>query len=146
MDHPAPLSRTEPWRAAALVAAGVAALELVALIALAAIVLAKPFAAEVRTAPESPRAEDKAPATAAEKPAAAEVEKPATEQAAVPGLERDETAVLVLNGNGRSGAAGEAAESVRRFSYLIAGVGNAPRTDFSRSLVMFRPEIGRAHV
>jgi hypothetical protein len=47
--------------------------------------------------------------------------------------------VIVLNGNGVSGAAGTAAESVRSRHYLITGTGNAPRTDFSRSVVMYRP-------
>ena len=47
--------------------------------------------------------------------------------------------MIVLNGNGISGAAATAADGIRARDYLIAGTGNAPRTDFSRSVVMYRP-------
>jgi hypothetical protein len=47
--------------------------------------------------------------------------------------------VLVLNGNGRTGAAASAAARVHSRGYKIGPVGNAPRSNFSRSLVMFRP-------
>jgi len=55
-----------------------------------------------------------------------------------PKLSRSETSVLVLNGNGRTGAAAAEADSVRRHDYLIGGVGDAKRTDYARSLVMYR--------
>ena len=55
-----------------------------------------------------------------------------------PKLARGETSVIVLNGNGRAGAAAASAEAVRRFGYTIGTVGNAPRSDFTRTLVMFR--------
>ncbi len=45
---------------------------------------------------------------------------------------------MVLNGNGRNGAASEAADLVRSRNYLIAGTADAPRTDFARTIVMFR--------
>jgi hypothetical protein len=47
--------------------------------------------------------------------------------------------VIVLNGNGISGMASEKAYLVRTKGYLIAGTANAPRTDFARSVVMYRP-------
>ena len=47
--------------------------------------------------------------------------------------------MIVLNGNGRSGAAAESAAGVRAFGYTIGTVGNAPRSDFTRTIVMFRP-------
>ena len=47
--------------------------------------------------------------------------------------------VEVLNGNGVAGAAAIGSERVRRHQYLIAGTDNAPRTSFSRSIVMYRP-------
>ena len=53
-------------------------------------------------------------------------------------LSRTETSVLVLNGNGKDGAAREASAKVRRRDYRVAGTGNAERTDYPRSLVMFR--------
>ncbi len=54
-------------------------------------------------------------------------------------LARNETSVIILNGNGIQGAADQAAGVVQSLRYLIAGTGNAPRTDFARSLVMYRP-------
>jgi hypothetical protein len=46
---------------------------------------------------------------------------------------------MVLNGNGRHGAAAAAASRVRRHGYRIRSVGNASRMSYSHSLVMFRP-------
>ena len=75
-----------------------------------------------------------APSTPA-KQAATRKQTPAT-AAATP---RRRTVVMVLNGNGRTGAAASAASRVQSRGYRIGTVGNAPRTDFSRSLVMYRP-------
>jgi hypothetical protein len=47
--------------------------------------------------------------------------------------------VIVLNGNGSPGAASDRADLVQTKGYLIAGTANAPRTDFARSVVMYRP-------
>lgn len=126
MDHPAELAQTDSWRRAALVAAGIAALELLLLVVIGLAVVAKPFldrgdpreaAAKASTAQAAPR--------------------PA--QAPRARLAREETSVVVLNGNGRPGAAGEVADLVRTRRYMIAATANAPRTDFARSIVMFRP-------
>lgn len=59
----------------------------------------------------------------------------------VPGAKRPRarTVVLVLNGNGRTGAAASAAARVKHRGYKIGSVGNAPRSNFAHSLVMFRP-------
>jgi hypothetical protein len=68
--------------------------------------------------------------------------KPANRKsAAAPAAKRprSRTVVLVLNGNGRTGAAAVAASSVRGKGYKIGAVGNAPRSDYARSLVMYRP-------
>ena len=46
---------------------------------------------------------------------------------------------MVLNGNGVSGAAHEAASRVGERGYGIGEVGNAKRTDYMRSVVMYRP-------
>ena len=56
-----------------------------------------------------------------------------------PTLSRSETSVLVLNGNGRTGAAATEAARIRRLGYMIGGVGNAPQTTYGRSVVMYRP-------
>jgi hypothetical protein len=46
--------------------------------------------------------------------------------------------VLVLNGNGRNGAAAVEADRVRVKGYRIAAVGDAPHRGYTRSIVMFR--------
>jgi hypothetical protein len=116
-----------PWRRATLVASAVAAVELVALVALGAVLLAKPVSEQVRQAAEQ---QVLAPVVA--------TPKRTTASATAPKLTRAETSVIVLNGNGRAGAAAESAAAVRRFGYTIGTVGNAPRSDFTRTLVMFR--------
>ena len=125
MEHSLPQIRT-PWRTATLVACGVAALELVVLVVLGVALLAEPVSRHVTKA-----AEQKVLAPVVKKP---EV-KPA---AGAPTLTRGQTSVLVLNGNGRPGAAATAAERVRGIGYTIGSVGNAKRTDHTRSLVMYR--------
>ena len=62
---------------------------------------------------------------------------------AKPMLARGETSVLVLNGNGVSGAASSTAEQVRDRKYMIAGTGNSARSDYPRSIVMYRPGFER---
>jgi hypothetical protein len=58
---------------------------------------------------------------------------------AKPKLARTETSVLVLNGNGVAGAAASTGELVRQKGYVIAAVSNAARSDYRRSVVMYRP-------
>lgn len=116
-----------PWRTAALVASALAFAELVALLVIAVAFLGKPVADRIET-----RAQARAFAPAP-KP------KPAKPQPSAPALPRGETSVIVLNGNGRAGAASEAGARVKAFGYGIASVGNAPRSDYRRTLVMYRP-------
>jgi hypothetical protein len=126
MEHSLP-DVASPWRTATLVASAVAAAELVILVVLGVSLLAKPVSEHVRQA-----AEAKVYAPVKQKPrAVVPVGKPK--------LGRAETAVIVLNGSGRSGAAAENAAHVRTLGYTIGTVGNAPRSDFTRTLVMFRP-------
>ncbi len=122
-----------PWRTATIVASLVAAIELV-LIAVLAVAL---FGGTLL---------DWAQGTAAATPAVKKREPAAVEQAvqppaapAGPKLGRAETSVLVLNGNGVAGAAASTGEVVRNKGYVIAAVGNAARTDYRRSVVMYRP-------
>ena len=136
MDHLSDLPAQQPWRNAAFIAATVATVELAVLLIVGIVVFGKFFAGEVE------KASDPIAVTQAA------VER---EQAAAPGatgngqprekplLDRRKTSVIVLNGNGISGAAASSAESVRARHYIITGTGNAPRTDFSRSVVMYRP-------
>jgi hypothetical protein len=116
-----------PWRTAVLVASAVAALELVLILTLALLLLGRPLAHRAQAAAESKLA------------AKAGLPEPHTSPGAGrPRLSRGETSVLVLNGNGRAGAAATEAARVHRLGYLVGGVGNAPSTT-GRTLVMYRP-------
>jgi hypothetical protein len=64
---------------------------------------------------------------------------PAKTEARAAPLPRADTSVVVLNGNGRTGAAGAAADRVHELGYLVAGTGNAGRSDYARTIVMYRP-------
>jgi hypothetical protein len=55
-----------------------------------------------------------------------------------PTLPRSKTAVIVLNGNGVTGAAAAASRPVKRLGYRIREIGNAHRSDYPHSVVMFR--------
>ena len=128
VEHSLPQIQT-PWRTATVVLGGVAAFQFVLLIVLLVALLAEPVSQHVAKA-----AEQKVLAPVAkEKPRGKTPAAPAA-----PKLTRAETTVLVLNGNGRSGAAHATAERVRRVGYSIGSVGNAPSTDYARSLVMYR--------
>lgn len=125
MEHSL-LQARSPWRTATLVASGVAALELVVLVILGVVLLAKPVSDQVRQAAE------------AQVLAPVQMKRRNAPAVGAPKLARGETSVIVLNGNGRPGAAAASADAVRRFGYTIGTVGNAPRTDFTRTLVMYR--------
>jgi hypothetical protein len=135
VDHPSDLPAQQPWRNAAFIAATVATVELAILLVVGIVVFGKFFAGEVEKASD-PVAVTQA-AVEREKAAAAASNNGRAQ--AKPLLPRRKTSVIVLNGNGISGAAAGAASDVRSRHYLITGTGNAPRTDFSRSVVMYRP-------
>jgi hypothetical protein len=122
VDHPLP--SYSQWRTRALVASVVAGVELVALIGVGAAAVAPAVVSEL---------EGGTPTTAA-----APVQKPA-KHATRAVLERSETSVVVLNGSGVSGAASESADRVRALSYVVASVGNAPRPNEGKTVVMYRP-------
>jgi hypothetical protein len=126
VEHSLALAR--PWRLTALVAATLALLELVAIVALAVALLGQPVAERVRAHAQGPafpkRAKPAAPRPAVEKQLAT--------------LARADTSVLVLNGNGAPGAAGDAATRVSGIGYLVAGAANAPSSGYRRSIVMYR--------
>ena len=134
-----------------MVAAAVAAFELVLLVLIALAFLGSAFFGggestaveqKVRTAAAGPKVAE-TPAPAAKKK---ENKKSGAASKPAATLSRAETSVMVLNGNGIDGAAAQATEQIRRFPYLITGTGNAPRTDFERSLVMYRPGFRREAV
>jgi hypothetical protein len=142
VDHRADLPAQPPWRSAAFIAASVATVELLILLVVGIWLFGKFFSDEVSKATD--------PTTVARAAVERQLEasgqvtaKPAAKGEAKPMLGRGETSVLVLNGNGVSGAAFTAADRVRNENYLIAGTGNARRTDYPRSLIMFRPGFER---
>jgi hypothetical protein len=132
VDHPLRSAHVElavrPWRTATLVAAGVAAVELVLLVMIGGALLAKPEPAGRKAAPAK---------AAVVTHAARHAPAPAT-KAARAELPRRKVTVVVLNGNGRQGAAAVAASRVRRKGYRIGLVANAPSHDYVTSLVMYR--------
>jgi hypothetical protein len=125
MEHAPPLP-LRPWKTAAVVASGIAVVELCVLVVLAVGAIAKPVAHEAKR-------------VAVERTVAPAPVVPRTSPAPAKALPRGETAVVVLNGNGIAGAASTAAARVKSFGYVIATVGNAPRSDYRRTLVLYRP-------
>jgi hypothetical protein len=129
MEHSLPRPQVaHPWRTATIVASSVAALELVLLLVLGLPMLGHAVADNVRTA-----ARERVLAPAPPKPVPRKV------AAAAPKLARADTSVVVLNGNGRTGAAGAFADRVHGLGYMVAGTGNASRSDYRRTIVMYRP-------
>jgi hypothetical protein len=121
MEHAHDLVR--PWRRATIAVSAIAAVELVLLAAVAVALLGNPLADHFRESSAVAAPRQRAALPAAPKKAA---------------LARGETSVMVLNGNGRAGAAHAAADRVSARGYLLGNVGNAESTT-PRSLVMYRP-------
>jgi hypothetical protein len=134
VEHRQSLPAQQPWRSTALVAAGVAAVELCLLLVLGFILFGKYFAGEVERASDPVEVVKAAIAKGQQATAPETKGKPAK-----PLLSRGKTSVIVMNGNGIAGAAGATAQRVRARQYVLAATGNAPRSDFPRSLVMYRP-------
>ena len=132
MQHAQQLPRPFPWRAATLVAVAVALAELVALIFSGALLLARSshhHAAATRTVTKT---------VAVRRPRhVAPVKR--VRVAAHPLRARSQVRVLVLNGNGRQGAAHIEAAHLQALGYPIGGAANATRHDYARSMVMFVP-------
>lgn len=136
VDHPLRLEQSEivvrPWRLAVLALAGVAAVELVLLVVAGGALLARadaalPGGAERAAAERTTTAATKAtPTKAAAKGSTAM-------------LARRKVGLVVLNGNGRQGAAAGLASRASGRGYRIRAVANAPSMDYPRSIVMYRP-------
>ena len=125
-----------PWRTATIVVSSVAVMELVLLLAVALLVFGRPTLRAIQgslihTARTTPKAQPKRADTAAN--------ATRVEPLGAPTLTRSKTSVLILNGNGIAGAAAAEATAVRRKGYIVADVGNAKRTGYIRSVVMYRP-------
>jgi len=130
VDHAHDIPSPFPWRAAAVLAAGIALVELVALVAIGLVHLAPKATAE-------PTAKTAAPVVHTRHVHARVVHKVAVPS--VPLRPRSHVRVLVLNGNGVSGAASAEATRLEAQGYRIGGATNAERHDYARSMVMFVP-------
>jgi hypothetical protein len=130
VDHPlpAPDALVRPWRTAAYVAGTIAVLELVLLLLIGGSALARTVSNRLQHAA----------AQSAAAPVATKHVARRTERSPAAKLPRSRTHVLVLNGNGRTGAAAAAAARVHQRGYKVGGVGNSPRR-VARSMVMYRP-------
>ena len=129
MEHAQPLPAPFPWRAAAVVTGGVALVELVALIAIGLVQLAP----HAKSGVASSRTQTAAPARHVQAPVARHAIP------SVPLRPRSHVRVLVLNGNGVSGAAAAQAARLHGDGYAIGGATNARRHDYAQSMVMFVP-------
>ena len=133
MDHPLPVpdALIRPWRTAAYVAAAIAVAELLLLLVIGGGALMGALSDRLQLAAQeralAPVVQAR-PSPAARKPAPSPVAK----------VPRSRTIVMVLNGNGRTGAAAAAAARVESRGYRVGTVGNAPR-QVPRSLVMYKP-------
>jgi hypothetical protein len=126
LPHPSPSGPGHPWRTIAVVATGVAAVELLVLAIVGIAVLGKPMAKR---------------AAVHQAQAASVTKKPAAPTRPI--LSRGAVSVTVLNGNGVSGAAAAEASRVRARGYKIGVVGNAPRGGYGRTIVMFKAGLNR---
>lgn len=133
MDHPLTSSESlvRPWRTATFIVTGVAALELVVLCVAGFALLAKPIAHRVEA-----QAEKRVFALPAKAKVAPVPPKPKEH---APRLSRAKTSVLILNGNGRTGAASTAATLLHERGYRLGTTGNAKRSGYATSVVMYRP-------
>ena len=113
-----------PWRRATIAISAVAALEFVLVAGLAVALLGNPLARHLQASAKA----------AGEPLRRTALPRPTTKAT----LARDDVSVMVLNGNGRAGAAHVAAEQVSARGYSVGNVGNAPHPS-TRTLIMYRP-------
>ena len=114
-----------PWRRATIAVSAVAALELIALAAIAIALLGNPLSSHLNAAK----------AAAAGTPRVRTAQPALAKKAA---LARADTSVMVLNGGGQAGAAHAAAVKVSAHGYQLGQIGNAAG-DTPRTLIMYRP-------
>jgi LytR cell envelope-related transcriptional attenuator len=132
VEHAPSLARPFPWRTATIVVGALAAIELVALALVGGTRLAHLF----RPATRAPAA-----ATAPAGQRTATQVKP-LKLPAIPShplLPRSRVSVLVLNGNGVTGAAATEAARLQARGYPLPAAKDAARHDYARSMVLFRP-------
>jgi hypothetical protein len=131
----APDALIRPWRTATIVASLIAAVELVALLVLGFALLAKPVAHALQHHAATSAKTSTTKHAAAKAPSVPVHKTPR----AVAHLPRAKTGVLVLNGNGRSGAAAAEAAHLNGLGYPVTATGNAPRSDYATTSVLYKP-------
>lgn len=122
MEHAHELIR--PWRRATILVTTVAGIELVLIAGLSVALLGNPLARHLQASAKA----------AGEPIRRTEAPRPAHK----PTLPRNDVSVMVLNANGRAGAAHAAADRIRARGYVIGNVGNSPHPS-PRTLIMYRP-------
>ncbi len=128
-----PYELVRPWRRATLLAGSIAAIEFLVLIAVGVLVLTRPLDRAATTHPHV------GAVSGHTRSAAVRTVRPPATTPRVVVRPRDHLKILVLNGNGRTGAAASAASTLRRLGYLIAATANAVRLNYATTLVMYRP-------
>lgn len=124
-----------PWRTAAFVAATIAAVELLVLIVVGGALIAK---ATTTTSAKPVQKAAVAKTEAAKTRSSSPVTAPRRAAAPAARLPRSRVSLVVFNGGTRQGAAATTAAKASRRGYRIGSVGNAPSSDFTRTLVMYR--------
>lgn len=137
MDAPllTPHDLIRPWRRATILAAGIATVEFVVILVASIALFAKPLQHLISSSPSK-----STQAATGHTKDAATAKSAARHTAGVATVARPRSTVriMVLNGNGRSGAASTAASELHGLGYGIAGTGNALRQDYATSVVMYR--------
>lgn len=133
---PTPHDLVRPWRRATLLAGLIAAVELVLLIAATAMLVAKPLSHAIRRHAEAVALAPSKQATQA-KQAKETIRRLATPPPVGKPRPRDRVRIMVLNGNGRAGAAAGEASKIHSLGYRVSGTGNARRSDYATSVVMY---------
>ena len=128
-----------PWRRATLVASLIAGVELVLLLVCGVLLVAKPLTNALRSHAKKAVATSHKSAVA---PAPVRHAVKAVKHRVVPPPvlhPRADTDVLVLNGNGRTGAAHAEASKLQSIGYRVAGAVDAKRHDYATTFVMYVP-------
>jgi hypothetical protein len=138
VDAPFLTSRelVRPWRRATFLAAGIAAVELLVIVGVGVKLLAKPVSHVIQQEAVSVATQKAAAPTESKS-----LKKAIHRMSAPAGKARPRAhlRIMVFNGNGRSGAAGNEASRLSHLGYKIAGATNASHQDYASSVVMYRP-------
>jgi LytR cell envelope-related transcriptional attenuator len=120
-----------PWKRATVIASVIAAVELAALLVVAVALVAKPLSHAIQ---------HRAAASVASTPPPKHLVQAIHRMNAPAGKARPrgKVKIMVFNGNGLSGAAGEAAGRLQNLGYRVAGTANAGHQNYATSVVMYR--------